>query len=530
MKKRKHDSLAPQSPLTVLRSSIKPVDSSISLQEVKPTSLFDVKSFLSETFRKSAMHLKGGALDKLGCFDGLKMTGRLYEETASENGVHVWLLDRATSKIKSILVDAEQAKILHGAGHATYCRAPGEVEEILVSNFLSDLGIGCGRYEPSGEGWGKGEVEIFVGTNGHFTDFHFDFQENFTIQLSGSKKWRIKKGSVPSPILGATPHYLSEAVVEGQIKAARLGDSEFQFAPPDCKDSEVEEVLVEAGDIWYFPAGMWHSVETVDPGVSMNISLMGKSYADIFCDSLKGYLRRDDAWRSLVLDDVHNGKLAVNNLQDLIDSKAYMGKLGLHSSMIVPPVVSARRALVVQEEEEEEEEGGLELGEGWDEVEEEKGLEGVEVSSVCDDEDIQDDDEEEDSDDIDNLVIDIDNDQCKTKLKKTKKNSVIRNPLALILREEEVNRYFRALTNHKKNKKDGCTRQSISQRYIVNVDFAGGDEMMKSTTRAILVANKDGEGMKLIEKVLKGGTITERDQNIEAFHWLIFLGVVVFAA
>ena len=36
--------------------------------------------------------------------------------------------------------------------------------------------------------------------------------------------------------------------------------------------------------------------------------------------------------------------------------------------------------------------------------------------------------------------------------------------------------------------------------------------------------------MKLIEKVLKGGTITERDQNIEAFHWLIFLGVVVFAA
>jgi len=76
-----------------------------------------------------------------------------------------------------------------------------------------------------------GEIETFVARAGHVTgelhsslsifnsdrvpafclffsaDWHFDFMENFTFQLRGSKTWKMRKGDIPHPIRGCTPHY-----------------------------------------------------------------------------------------------------------------------------------------------------------------------------------------------------------------------------------------------------------------------------------------------------------------------------------
>jgi ribosomal protein L16 Arg81 hydroxylase len=52
------------------------------------------------------------------------------------------------------------------------------------------------------------EIEIFVSKKGNYTDFHMDFQENFTFQLKGSKKWRLKtEHGMQAPVLGFSPHY-----------------------------------------------------------------------------------------------------------------------------------------------------------------------------------------------------------------------------------------------------------------------------------------------------------------------------------
>lgn len=53
-----------------------------------------------------------------------------------------------------------------------------------------------------------GEIETFVSRDGNYTDWHMDFQENFTIQVKGSKKWRlcVQKG-MESPLVGYTPHF-----------------------------------------------------------------------------------------------------------------------------------------------------------------------------------------------------------------------------------------------------------------------------------------------------------------------------------
>ena len=53
----------------------------------------------------------------------------------------------------------------------------------------------------------------------HVTDWHYDFQENFTMQLRGSKRWHFRKSGVTRPIRGFTPHFRSSSeIVEMQVK------------------------------------------------------------------------------------------------------------------------------------------------------------------------------------------------------------------------------------------------------------------------------------------------------------------------
>jgi hypothetical protein len=182
---------------------------------------------------------------------------------------------------------------------------------------------------------------MFYTAAGNLTDWHFDFQENFTVQLSGSKRWRFAKSPVSSPLRGHQPHYDSAPdVVERQLKAARLCPeaSRFPFSPPASllasnnsnhqsvppvlssssaaaatassspslssgslganSDPEVQEVVLVAGDVLYFPAGMWHAVECVEAGVSLNVSLMASSWADLTASAVKHALSASSVCRA----------------------------------------------------------------------------------------------------------------------------------------------------------------------------------------------------------------------------------------
>ena len=66
---------------------------------------------------------------------------------------------------------------------------------------------------------------------------------------------------------------------EYKLKAARLSNPDFQFGRPNCSDmknsfGEEQEVIMNPGDMLYFPADMCHSVETIEEGISINMSLM----------------------------------------------------------------------------------------------------------------------------------------------------------------------------------------------------------------------------------------------------------------
>ena len=226
--------------------------------------------------------------------------------------------------IQSIEIpDAETAMALHqsSGGHALYCRAPPQVEQLLVSQLLRDTGLGCGQYDPSGESTTKlarGEVEMFLTSKaGGITDWHFDFQENFTLQLSGVKRWTLQRGSVAHPLRACTPHYKAPEVVESQLKAAHVsGVTDFCFDQPKTQEPStneekagggynaigpVETITLHPGDAFYFPAGMWHTIEVLEPGVSINVSLMATNFANITCQALQHYLLQRDEWRQEVV-------------------------------------------------------------------------------------------------------------------------------------------------------------------------------------------------------------------------------------
>ena len=81
----------------------------------------------------------------------------------------------------------------------------------LTKMYIDDLGLGLGNVN-----YAYGEVETFHSASNHVTPPHYDFQVNFTIQVSGEKVWKLGRGP-PAVELGATPHFVGEGVREGQV-------------------------------------------------------------------------------------------------------------------------------------------------------------------------------------------------------------------------------------------------------------------------------------------------------------------------
>ena len=117
---------------------------------------------------------------------------------------------------------------------------------------------------------------------------HFDKNENFTIQLTGRKSWRVST----SPIV-ANPH---KSHVFGQAAHAdliRLGADLDQIVPE-------REYALTPGTILYVPRGVTHSTHAEDASWSLNISYTGLIWADL-AHCLYDHLLANPEWRRSVV-------------------------------------------------------------------------------------------------------------------------------------------------------------------------------------------------------------------------------------
>ncbi|GAX16149.1 hypothetical protein FisN_3Hh370 [Fistulifera solaris] len=388
--------------------------------------------FMSKYFRAKAVHVKSSVARFQGLTEELSDAERILQETSSES-IFVWLPSNKSSKeshIKSIEVsDPGAAYALLQAGHATYCRAPPHIEEHLVRRLLQDTQIGCGCQHSA---LARGEVEVFIGaTSGQVTGWHMDFQENFTLQLTGKKQWDLKASTVQHPLRGVTPHYASPEMVEPQLKAARLADPSFQFDHPSESNSvgEIETVVVGPGDVLYHPAGIWHRVKVLEPGISINISLMASNYATLVCQSLQQYLLQRPAWRQLIQGPAPlDGLLA--ELPDIIHQ--FIRETGTNG--ILPPVIQ---------------EGGIKTAEDDGDNDEMSGNDSEASSAAA----------------VDDEIVDADSFPVHYSLEDFKRLVLTINPLASMLDQNEVRKYYHG-------KPETTTTESIK---ILNVNFAGNE-------------------------------------------------------
>jgi hypothetical protein len=63
---------------------------------------------------------------------------------------------------------------------------------------------------------------------------------------------------------------------------------------------------------------MWHKVETLTPGVSINVSLMASNYATVTCQALQHLLLQHDDWRETIVNDPNKSDAVVQRLQMLL--------------------------------------------------------------------------------------------------------------------------------------------------------------------------------------------------------------------
>jgi len=360
--------------------------------------------------------------------------------------------------------DADAALALHKVGHATYCRAPPHVEQFLVSSLLADTGLGCGQFsssEPATSSGpltsnclGRGEVEVFMSAvAGHQTDWHYDFQENFTIQLSGVKEWTLQHSTVKHPLRGVTPHYYCPETVEPQLKAAHLADPKFLFDHPQVGVNalgDTETVVVRPGDVLYFPAGMWHKVQVNEPGVSINISLMATNYATLTCQTLQHYLLKKEEWRESVVNSLENDVIAKLKtlLMELPGIIQDFEKQGGAEAMI-PPATRHGCALPIRE------------------------------YTSSEEEEKHDDDDDEEIEEI----IDCRKPKNRSLSKfsaqdlraQMKSHRLARNPLASLLREEEILSFYKKGDDESENQVEEDIDDDDSEVYVLNVNYAGNE-------------------------------------------------------
>eukprot|EP01060_Flectonema_neradi_P032805 TRINITY_DN5305_c0_g1_i1.p1 TRINITY_DN5305_c0_g1~~TRINITY_DN5305_c0_g1_i1.p1 ORF type:complete len:600 (+),score=143.91 TRINITY_DN5305_c0_g1_i1:60-1802(+) len=244
------------------------------------------QDFREQYYKKKAVAIQGGGKGRVNWLIqkhmfGLDVEALLHSSPSEE--INVWMRT-SDNQNTSIRTEPENALECHKCGCGLYFRAPQEMEEALLPQVSQDLGMNFSILRDDNSL--RGEIETFISSKGHVTDWHFDFMENITIQLKGKKIWKLKGSGVKNPHRSCATHFEKEgsSLLEKQKCLVKLQQGDFNY--DHVNDTNYEEVELSAGDVLYHPAGMWHSVETTSDSVSINLSFVNKSWGEILQETV----------------------------------------------------------------------------------------------------------------------------------------------------------------------------------------------------------------------------------------------------
>ena len=170
-----------------------------------------------------------------------------------------------------------------------------------MSALAQDLGYGFGASLGGGIG---GDVEVFAVSGCHVTPWHFDAQDNFTVQLSGTKRWTVAASGITHPLANCHPATAALAALASDLKVTRSHSPSAALPPtPEALAAGGTSFVLRPGSTMYLPAGTWHRVEAQDEAgsLSVNFSMAPARWVDLIAARLAPALWALPEWRAPIV-------------------------------------------------------------------------------------------------------------------------------------------------------------------------------------------------------------------------------------
>jgi 50S ribosomal protein L16 3-hydroxylase len=191
-------------------------------------------------------------------------------------------------------VAVSEARGLFEAGMTLYFdlrRTIPDVEQWIAA-VARDLGCDESRVVAS----------LFVSPDGAKTECHFDANENFTVQLRGTKHWSIvPNGDVVLP--------LDRFTISAELpKRVMRYCSELTFL---SMPATVAPIVVHPGTMIFAPRAHWHEVVAEGECVSFNLAVRPQSIASVVAALVERRLLSLERWRGDTIGSGLSGRAAL---------------------------------------------------------------------------------------------------------------------------------------------------------------------------------------------------------------------------
>lgn len=233
-----------------------------------------VERFFGEYWQRRvlALQLDAGVfaqiLSEVGPLDITRLAG------LAQEGTQAWIANDFVAH-SVVPVDASNAATFFDIGATLYFR------NVRMDRLTQSLASFLGAPEQ------KIIASLFLTPATGGASPHFDKNENFTIQLTGAKRWIVSD----APLVPAAP----EGYVLGQPVTASLAGLMGQD-----KESPSHAVDMRPGTLLYVPRGTVHRTDTGAVSWSLNLSYSSKTWLDLACAGLRRRLAGSEKWRGTV--------------------------------------------------------------------------------------------------------------------------------------------------------------------------------------------------------------------------------------
>lgn len=234
-----------------------------------------VNEFLKDYWKKKVFHCPGSP----GRADGvLAALGSTNAESLIEQSQRYVTI--APNPLRASNPQPSLAEALHAYanGSTLYLRLK---DDAPISKWTSALADELG--EPP-----IGVTSVFAVRNRNGTRLHVDWNENFTIQVCGTKRWLV-----------APNDFIVNPVTNWEVGGVAPLYSHSSQVPTAVPDDATAYVLTP-GSVLYVPRGFVHEVMSVDDAdsLSLNISFPASPWATILCTLLSNRLLESPEFRN----------------------------------------------------------------------------------------------------------------------------------------------------------------------------------------------------------------------------------------